>query len=100
MVTFRQLMMLPTSNLNLHDYFYNQNQASHIILIDPDSQSSEAAANRCVTAIKSGSKMIFVGGSTGTDNHNVDETVISIQNALLEQSNISSTPEMWDIPVV
>ena len=92
--------MLPTSDLNLLDYFKNQDEASHIILIDPDSQSSSEAAKRCVAAVSSGSKMIFVGGSTGTDNNNVDKTVISIQEALHKNSIIDSDPKLWDIPVV
>lgn len=92
--------MLPTSDLHLLDYFKGQDEAAHIILIDPDSQLSSEAAKRCVAAVSSGSKMIFVGGSTGTDNNNVDKTVISIQEALYKNSINSSEPKLWDIPVV
>lgn len=79
--------------------------ARHIILIDPDSQTSEEAAKRCVAAVIAGSKMIFVGGSTGTDSDNVHETVKAIQEALElcswnSSQNSSSDSEMWEIPVV
>jgi phosphoglycerol geranylgeranyltransferase len=89
-----------TSDFNLLDYFQNQINPGHIILIDPDSQLSCEAANRCVAAISAGSKMIFVGGSTGTDGSNVDETVIAIKNAIEKESNNSLNSDMWDIPVV
>ena len=92
--------MQPTSDLNLLDYIQNQINPSHIILIDPDSQTSEEAANRCVIAITAGSKMIFVGGSTGTDDNNVDETVIAIKNAIEKEKHNSLKPDMWNIPVV
>ena len=92
--------MPPTSDFNLLDYFQNQINPGHIILIDPDSQLSCEAANRCIAAIIAGSKMIFVGGSTGTDDNNVDETVIAIKNAIEKESNNSLKSEMWDIPVV
>ena len=59
----------------LLDYVLNNDVARHIILIDPDSQDSEEAAKRCVAAVIAGSRMIFVGGSTGTDSNNVHETV-------------------------
>ncbi len=74
--------MLPNSDLDLLDFIQNQTSSNHIILIDPDAQSSLVAAERCVAAILAGSRMIFVGGSTGTNNNNVDETIIFIQNAI------------------
>ena len=79
--------------------------ARHIILIDPDSQTSEEAVMRCVAAVIAGSKMIFVGGSTGTDSDNVHQTVKAIQDALElcswnSSQNPSSDSEMWEIPVV
>ncbi|MDP7043466.1 MAG: phosphoglycerol geranylgeranyltransferase [Candidatus Thalassarchaeaceae archaeon] len=100
MTTTRDLLMPPSSDFDLLDYFKNQVNPGHIILIDPDSQTSEQAANRCIAAITAGSKMIFVGGSTGTDGNNVDETVIAIKNAMKKESHNSLTPEIWDIPVI
>lgn len=92
--------MLPNSDLNLLDFIQNQTSSNHIILIDPDAQSSLEAAERCVAAILAGSRMIFVGGSTGTNNNNVDETIIFIQNAIKKESNNSSNSKLWDVPVV
>lgn len=92
--------MLPNSDLNLLDFIQNQTSSNHIILIDPDAQSSLEAAERCVAAILAGSRMIFVGGSTGTNNNNVDETIIFIQNAIKKESNNSSNSNLWDVPVV
>ena len=92
--------MLPNSDLNLLDFIQNQTSSNHIILIDPDAQSSLEAAERCVAAIIAGSRMIFVGGSTGTDNNNVDETIIYIQNAIKKENNNSSNSKLWDVPVV
>jgi phosphoglycerol geranylgeranyltransferase len=84
----------------LLDFIQNQTSSNHIILIDPDAQSSSEAAERCVAAIIAGSRMIFVGGSTGTDNNNVDETIIYIQNAIKKENNNSSNSKLWDVPVV
>jgi len=92
--------VLPNSDLNLLDFIQNQTSSNHIILIDPDAQSSLEAAERCVAAILAGSRMIFVGGSTGTNNNNVDETIIFIQNAIKKESNNSSNSKLWDVPVV
>jgi len=92
--------VLPNSDLNLLDFIQNQTSSNHIILIDPDAQSSLEAAERCVAAILAGSRMIFVGGSTGTNNNNVDETIIFIQNAIKKESNNSSNSNLWDVPVV
>jgi len=92
--------VLPNSDLDLLDFIQNQTSSNHIILIDPDAQSSSEAAERCVAAIIAGSRMIFVGGSTGTDNNNVDETIIYIQNAIKKENNNSSNSKLWDVPVV
>ena len=94
--------MLPNSDLNLLDFIQNQTSSNHIILIDPDAQSSLEAAERCVAAILAGSRMIFVGGSTGTDKNNVDETIIYIQNAIKKEKNNSflANSKLWDVPVV
>jgi len=71
-------------------------------LIDPDSQTSEEAAERCIAAVEAGSRMIFVGGSTGTDSNNVHETVSSIQKSLIFHSlnSPSPKPNFWKIPVI
>tara|TARA_A100001037_G_C15124083_1_gene625303 strand:- start:584 stop:1408 length:825 start_codon:yes stop_codon:yes gene_type:complete len=90
--------MLPSDQL-LIDYIKKNDSPGHIILIDPDSQTSEIAVDRCIAAINSGSKMILVGGSTGTDNNNVDQTVIAIQQELLKRSK-STSSSFWNIPVL
>ena len=79
--------------------------ASHIILIDPDDANPEVAAQRCVAAVAAGSKMIFVGGSSGTDEDNVHPTVVAIQEALelckwnaSQDAGLSETD--WEVPVV
>jgi phosphoglycerol geranylgeranyltransferase len=82
-----------------------QGTAQHIILIDPDDASPEVAASRCIAAVSAGSKMIFVGGSTGTDNTNVHDTCIAIQEALelyVWNSSQDSTlsEDDWRVPVV
>lgn len=89
----------------LLDYVLNNDVARHIILIDPDSQNSEEAAKRCVAAVIAGSRMIFVGGSTGTDSNNVHETVKAIQEALElcswnASQDSSSDSDFWEVPVV
>jgi phosphoglycerol geranylgeranyltransferase len=78
---------------------------SHIILIDPDDATPDIAAQRCVAAVSAGSKMIFVGGSSGTDEDNVHSTVVAIQEALElckwnASQDTSHTESDWDIPVV
>jgi len=94
--------VLPNSDLDLLDFIQNQTSSNHIILIDPDAQSSSEAAERCVAAIIAGTRMIFVGGSTGTDKNNVDETIIHIQNAIKKENNnsILANSKLWDVPVV
>ncbi len=89
----------------LLDYVLSDGIARHIILIDPDSQDSEEAAKRCVAAVIAGSRMIFVGGSTGTDSNNVHETVNAIQEALElcswnASQDSSSDSNLWEVPVV
>ena len=78
---------------------------SHIILIDPDDASPDVAAQRCVAAVSAGSKMIFVGGSSGTDEDNVHSTVVAIQETLelckwnaSQDAGLSETD--WEVPVV
>ncbi len=77
----------------------------HITLIDPDDQTPEVAAKRSIAAVTAGSRMIFVGGSTGTDDDNVHKTVVAIQEALelcswnaTQDSDLDS--ERWKVPVV
>ena len=52
------------------------------VIVDPDDASPDIAAQRCIAAVSAGSKMIFVGGSSGTDEDNVHPTVVAIQEAL------------------
>jgi phosphoglycerol geranylgeranyltransferase len=98
--------MRPSVHDSVIDYIHSFRGApQHIILIDPDDASPEIAANRCVAAVSAGSKMIFVGGSTGTDNDNVHDTCVAIQEALelcVWNSSQDSTlsEEDWQIPVV
>ena len=97
--------MHPSSHPDVISYIQDQKGANHIILIDPDDASPDVAAQRCIAAVSAGSKMIFVGGSSGTDENNVDQTVIAIQEALelckwnaTQDSDLSES--LWDIPVV
>jgi len=97
--------MWSSERSDLLNYVHTSSVARHIILIDPDSQTSEEAAKRCVAAVIAGSRMIFVGGSTGTDSNNVHETVKAIQETLElcswnASQDSSSNSEMWEIPVV
>ena len=87
------------------DYVSTCRRPGHVILIDPDDQTPEVAAERCIAAVAAGSRMIFVGGSTGTDGRNVHETCIAIQEALeLCAWNASQATLMeeedWKVPVV
>ncbi len=54
----------------------------HAILIDPADQTPEVAANRALAAAHAGSRMILVGGSTGTDMDNVHATIVAIKESL------------------
>ena len=79
--------------------------ARHIILLDPDDQTPEVAAARAVAAVSAGSRMVFVGGSTGTDDDNVHATVLAVQEALelcawnaSQDSGLSE--DDWKVPVV
>ena len=77
----------------------------HAILIDPADQTPDTAAKRAVAAVAAGSKMILVGGSSGTDMKNVNETVIAIQEALELVTWASSqdselNEKNWKVPVV
>ena len=75
--------MRPPSHDGLLSYVQDRSQGpGHVILIDPDGQAPELAAKRAVAAVAAGSKMIFIGGSTGTNGNNVHSTVEAIQEAL------------------
>lgn len=97
--------MRPSSHTDVISYVRENAGASHVILIDPDDASPDIAAQRCVAAVSAGSKMIFVGGSSGTDEDNVHPTVVAIQEALelckwnaSQDSGLTETD--WEVPVV
>ena len=97
--------MRPSSTPDIISYVRTQQEPSHIILIDPDDASPDVAAQRCVAAVSAGSRMIFVGGSSGTDEDNVHPTVVAIQEALeLCKWNSSQDADLdetfWEVPVV
>ena len=96
--------MIPDEGLL--NYVLDQSRGCrHITLIDPGKQSAEIATRRAIAAIESGSKMIFVGGSTDTPDEVVHETCKSIQEALELQifassQDPTSDEDFWKIPVV
>jgi phosphoglycerol geranylgeranyltransferase len=97
--------MRPSTHTDVISYVRAQTQPSHVILIDPDDATPDVAAQRCIAAVSAGSKMIFVGGSSGTDEDNVHPTVVAIQEALelckwnaSQDSGLSETD--WEVPVV
>ena len=98
--------MEPGSHSSLLAYVQDHSlRARHIILLDPDDQTPEVAASRAVAAVSAGSRMVFVGGSTGTDNNNVHATVVAVQEALelcawnaSQDSGLSE--DDWKVPVV
>ena len=97
--------MRPSTHPNVISYVRENAGQSHTILIDPDDASPDVAAQRCIAAVTAGSKMIFVGGSSGTDQDNVHPTVVAIQEALeLCKWNASQDTDHseldWEIPVV
>ena len=98
--------MEPVSHPSLLAYVKDGSMgARHIILLDPDDQTPEVAAARAVAAVSAGSRMVFVGGSTGTDDDNVHATVLAVQEALelcawnaSQDSGLSE--DDWKVPVV
>ena len=97
--------MRPSTHSDVISYVRAHAGASHIILIDPDDATPDVAAQRCVAAVTAGSQMIFVGGSSGTDEDNVHATVVAIQEALelckwnaSQDAGLSETD--WEVPVV
>ncbi len=96
--------MLPDEGLM--NYILDTSQGCrHITLIDPGKQSAEVATRRAIAAVESGSRMIFVGGSTNTPDKIVHETCESIQQALeLQIFAASQSPDsdedLWKVPVI
>ena len=79
--------------------------ARHAILIDPADQNPEMAAKRCVAAVSAGSRMVLVGGSTGTDMANVHNTVVAIKEALelitwASSQDSDLNEDSWRVPIV
>ena len=77
----------------------------HITLIDPAKQAPKVAAERALTAIESGSSMIFVGGSTDTPDEIVHATCTAIQEMLelrifAASQSPDSDEDQWKVPVV
>lgn len=101
-----RVAMRPSSHPDLLSYVRDgSGGAGHVILIDPDDQSCEEAAKRAVAAVSAGSRMVFVGGSSGTNGNNVHATVEAVQEALeLCSWNASQDAGMseddWKVPVI
>lgn len=79
--------------------------ARHAILIDPADQNPDMAAKRCVAAVSAGSRMVLVGGSTGTDMANVHNTVVAIKEALelitwASSQDSDLNEDSWRVPIV
>lgn len=77
----------------------------HILLIDPDKQEPEIAAQRAMVAVELGSSMIFVGGSTDTPFEQVEATCAAIQESLelrifAESQKPDGDEHKWNVPVV
>ena len=64
------------------DGITQRSRPRHALLIDPADQHPDVAAKRAIAAAMAGSSMILIGGSSGTDSKNVDETVVAIKEAL------------------
>ena len=96
--------MLPDEGL-LNYVLDRSHGCRHITLIDPGKQSSDIATRRAIAAVNSGSRMIFVGGSTDTPDEVVHETCSSIQEAFELQifaasQDPTSDEDKWRVPVV
>jgi phosphoglycerol geranylgeranyltransferase len=97
--------MRPSAHPDIISHVRAHAGAGHVILIDPDDASPDVAAQRCVAAVAAGSRLIFVGGSSNTDEDNVHPTVVAIQEALeLCKWNASQDAGLsesdWEVPVV
>ena len=67
----------------IREYMCDRSQGTrHGTLIDPADQTPEVAAKRAIAAASAGTKLILVGGSSGTDMENVHSTVVAIKEAL------------------
>lgn len=98
-------VMRPSAHHDVISHVRDHAGAGHVILIDPDDASPDIAAQRCVAAVAAGSRLIFVGGSSNTDENNVHSTVVAIQEALeLCKWNASQDAGLsesdWEVPVV
>ena len=99
--------MRPQNHSTVIDYITTRTLSPrHATLIDPANQSPEVAANRALTTIDAGSKLIMVGGSTKTPDEQVHATVQAIQEALelriwaeSQDANAESGID-WNIPVI
>jgi phosphoglycerol geranylgeranyltransferase len=79
--------------------------ARHILLIDPDKQEPDIAAQRAMVAVDLGSSMIFVGGSTDTPFKKVEATCAAIQELFelrifAESQKPDGDEQKWNVPVV
>jgi phosphoglycerol geranylgeranyltransferase len=77
----------------------------HAIIIDPPNQAPEVAALRALAAVRAGSRMILVGGSTDVTPANTANTVAAIQNQLDHLANGAQrdgdpAASDWRVPVV
>ena len=97
--------MRPSSHVDVISHVRAHAGGGHVILIDPDDATPDVAAQRCIAAVSAGSRMIFVGGSSNTDEDNVHPTVVAIQEALelckwnaSQDAGLSETD--WEVPVV
>ena len=86
------------------DAVLQRSHPRHALLIDPADQEPEIAAKRAIAAALAGSSMILIGGSSGTDNRNVDDTVVAIKEALelveWASTQHSDSSQNSNIPVV
>ena len=86
------------------DAVLRRSHPRHALLIDPADQEPEIAAKRAIAAALAGSSMILIGGSSGTDNRNVDDTVVAIKEALelveWASTQHSDASDNSNIPVV
>lgn len=64
----------------------------HALIVDPPNQHPLVAARRAAAAVRAGSRLILVGGSTGVNSENTRATVLAIRQAL-EDLYCASDPE-------
>ena len=102
---FLGVNMVGVESQTLEHVCDNAKITRHAILIDPADQTPDVAAKRAMAAVAAGSRMVLVGGSSGTDMDNVHRTVVAIQEALelvtWASSQDSGLEEKnWKVPVV